>query len=446
MSDSLKVLLVDDDPTLRLALCDSFEIAGIEVDTASDAAAALGMLSDLHGAVITDLRMPGMDGLQLRSELRARDPHLPVILMTGHGDITMAVNALKDGAFDFLAKPFATDHLIASARRALETRALFVENQRLRARAEGFSSLKLLGETPVMVRLRQTISQLAAVEVDVLIEGEIGTGKRKAAQYLHRLGPRRSRAFVAIDCAALPGAIAEETLFGSRTQRGALAEADRGVLYLNEIDSLPPALQGRLLSVMETGELAAHGSGPAQSLNLRVIAACRGDLARAVAEGRFRADLYYKLETVRLRLPPLRERRADVDLLFSVFLRDAAEHLHLPIPQVDAATAARLATDDWPGNVNELENFATRLVLGLGEAASQEPDLPLAEQMDRFEAGVLRRNLDRLGGDVTEVARLLGMPRRSLYARLQRHGIEASAFRGREGQAGRHPGQGAKGS
>lgn len=430
MTETLKVLLVDDDPALRIALCDSFEIAGIGIDAATDAGAALALLSDQHGAVITDLRMPGIDGLQLLAALRARDPQLPVILMTGHGDIAMAVNALKDGAFDFLAKPFATDHLIASARRALETRALYVENQRLRARADGLSSLKLLGETPVMVRLRETIRQLAAVEVDVLIEGEIGTGKKKAAQHLHRLGPRRNRPFVAIDCAALPPAIAEETLFGSRTQRGALAEADRGVLYLNEIDSLPPALQGRLLSVMDTGELAAHGTGPSQSLNLRVIAACRSDLARAVAEGRFRADLYYKIETVRLRLPPLRERRADVDLLFSVFLRDAAEHLRLPIPQIDAATAARLAADDWPGNVSELENFATRLVLGLGEAPVQT-DLPLADQMAQFEAGVLRRNLERLGGDVTEVARHLGMPRRSLYARMQRHGIEASAYRSR---------------
>lgn len=432
-TEPLRVMLVDDDVVFRTALADAFEIAGLAVETHGDGQAALAHISaDFPGIVVTDIRMPRIDGNGVLDALLARDPELPVILMTGHGDIGMAVAALKKGAVDFIAKPFAADHLVSSVRRALEMRRLVLENRRLRrAAAEAEQDYPLLGETPVMVRLRDTIRQLASVDVDVLIEGETGTGKELVARLLHRWSARHSRGLVAIDCAALPDAIADEVLFGNRIQRGRIAEADRGTLFLDEIDSMSATLQGKLLRVVEERELPSL-SGEPRAVNLRVVAAAKGDLDRAVAEGRFRADLLYRLETVRLRIPPLRERRKDIGLLFAYFLDEAAAQFGQPRPAIDATIEARLNSDDWVGNVRELRNYAKQVVLGL----SAEPEdlsgtLPLCDQMDRFEEGVIRAMLERCNGDVGLAAERLQLPRRSLYARLQRHSIDASSFRKR---------------
>jgi two-component system C4-dicarboxylate transport response regulator DctD len=424
-------MLVDDDMAFRTALADSFEIAGLDIETFGDGQSALANLSaDFPGIVVTDIRMPKIDGHAVMEALLARDPELPVILMTGHGDIGMAVAALKKGVFDFIAKPFAADHMISSVRRALEMRRLVLENRRLRkAAAEAEQDFPLFGETPVMVRLRETIRQLASVDVDVLIEGETGTGKELVARLLHRWSSRHARGFVAIDCAALPDAIADDVLFGNRIQRGRIADADRGTLFLDEIDSMSSSLQGKLLRVVEERELPST-TGEPRAVNLRIIAAAKGDLEDAVKAGRFRSDLLYRLETVRLRVPPLRERRKDIGLLFSYFLDEAAAQFGQPRPTIDAAVETRLNSDDWPGNVRELRNFAKQVVLGLGSSPAKEANqLPLAEQMDQFEAKVLRETLERLNGDVGEAAKILQLPRRSLYARLQRLGIDASSFR-----------------
>jgi len=424
-------MLVDDDMAFRTALADSFEIAGLDIETFGDGQSALANLSaDFPGIVVTDIRMPKIDGHAVMEALLARDPELPVILMTGHGDIGMAVAALKKGAFDFIAKPFAADHMISSVRRALEMRRLVLENRRLRkAAAEAEQDFPLFGETPVMVRLRETIRQLASVDVDVLIEGETGTGKELVARLLHRWSSRHARGFVAIDCAALPDAIADDVLFGNRIQRGRIADADRGTLFLDEIDSMSSSLQGKLLRVVEERELPST-TGEPRAVNLRIIAAAKGDLEDAVKAGRFRSDLLYRLETVRLRVPPLRERRKDIGLLFSYFLDEAAAQFGQPRPTIDAAVETRLNSDDWPGNVRELRNFAKQVVLGLGSSPTKEANqLPLAEQMDQFEAKVLRETLERLNGDVGEAAKILQLPRRSLYARLQKLGIDASSFR-----------------
>jgi two-component system C4-dicarboxylate transport response regulator DctD len=407
-------MLVDDDMAFRTALADSFEIAGLDIETYGDGQSALANLSaDFPGIVVTDIRMPKIDGHAVMEALLARDPELPVILMTGHGDIGMAVAALKKGAFDFIAKPFAADHMISSVRRALEMRRLVLENRRLRkAAAEAEQDFPLFGETPVMVRLRETIRQLASVDVDVLIEGETGTGKELVARLLHRWSSRHARGFVAIDCAALPDAIADDVLFGNRIQRGRIADADRGTLFLDEIDSMSSSLQGKLLRVVEERELPST-TGEPRAVNLRIIAAAKGDLEDAVKA-----------------VPPLRERRKDIGLLFSYFLDEAAAQFGQPRPTINAAVETRLNSDDWPGNVRELRNFAKQVVLGLGSSPAKEANqLPLAEQMDQFEAKVLRETLERLNGDVGEAAKILQLPRRSLYARLQRLGIDASSFR-----------------
>jgi len=236
---------------------------------------------------------------------------------------------------------------------------------------------------------------------------------------------------VAVDCAALPDAIADEALFGNRLQRGRIADADRGTLFLDEIDSMSSALQGKLLRVVEERELPSV-SGEPRAVDLRIIAAAKDHLAGAVANGRFRSDLLYRLETVRLRIPPLRERRADVGLLFAYFIGEAAKQFGRPRPVINAAIEARLISDNWTGNVRELRNFATQTVLGLGLANDDDGDrLSLSEQMDRFEIGIIQAALNRAQGDVGQAAEALKLPRRSLYARLQRHGIDGAAFRSR---------------
>lgn len=432
-TEALRVMIVDDDATFRVALADSFAIAGLDVEIHGDGHSALANLqADFSGVLVTDIRMPRVDGHGVLDAVLARDPELPVILMTGHGDIATAVTALKRGAFDFIAKPFATDHMIASVRRALEMRRLVLENRRLRlAAAEAEDGLPLLGETPVMIRLRETIRELASVNVDVLIEGETGTGKELVARLLHRWSMRNARNFVAVDCAALPDAVADEILFGNRLQRGRISEADRGTLFLDEIDSMSPALQGKLLRVVEEREVPS-ASGEPRVIDLRIVAAAKDHLAGAVANGRFRSDLLYRLQTVRLRIPPLRERRADVSLLFAYFLGEAARQFGRPRPLINAAIKARLMSDSWTGNVRELRSFATQIVLGVGLADEYEGDqLSLSEQMDRFEIGIIQATLNSTQGDVGEAAEALKLPRRSLYARLQRYGIDGASFRGR---------------
>ncbi|MFK0161167.1 sigma-54-dependent transcriptional regulator [Rhizobium sp. NPDC090279] len=426
-----KVLLVEDDGPFNAALSDSFAIAGFDVETHGDGQSALASLATaLPGVIVSDIRLPRIDGHDLLEAVLARDPDLPVILMTGHGDIAMAVGALKQGAYDFIAKPFATDHLIASVRRALETRRLVLENRRLRqAAAEAEDASPLLGQTAVMARLRETIRQVASADVDVLVEGETGTGKELVARLIHRWSRRRARGFVAVDCAALPDAIADETLFGNRVRRGRIAEADRGTLFFDEIDSMSPMLQGRLLRVVEERELPS-ATGEPVPVDLRIVAATKSDLHGAVVKGRFRADLLYRLETVRIRIPPLRERRADIGLLFSAFLDEAARSHGVPRPHIDAAMEARFLTDDWPGNVRELRNYATQAALGLASARNAPLlELGLSDQMDQFEVNILKATLERFEGDIGEVAQALKLPRRSLYARLQRHGINPSTYR-----------------
>ncbi|WP_374293704.1 sigma-54-dependent transcriptional regulator [Sphingomonas sp.] len=433
---AMRVLLVDDDTTLRGALAQSFELAGIEVEPHADPLGALATIdADFAGMVVTDIRMPGMDGTELFRRIAAIDTDIPVILMTGHGDVPMAVAALKQGAFDFIAKPFAADHLIASAQRALEMRRLVLENRRLRLAAEeAQGAYPLIGETPVMMRLRDMVRQVAQADVDVLIEGETGTGKELIALLLHRWSARRTRPFVAVDCAALPETIAEGELFGQAHGRtpGRIIAANRGTLFLDEVDSMALALQGRMLRVVEEREVRAIGAEERQMLDLRIVAAAKSDLASAVAEGRFRADLLYRLDAVRLRVPPLRERRADVPLLFAHFLREAAERFGREVPMIDADVEARLLSHDWPGNVREVRNYAGRVALGLpgeGNVAGGDGSLSLPERVERFEGATIRAALEEGGGDVRAALVTLGIPRKTFYDKIQRHGIDLNAYR-----------------
>ena len=436
-----KILLVDDDDALRGAVTQGLELRGFEVAAFDNAPAALKTLTrDFDGAVVTDVRMPGMDGLALFERIQAVDPDIPVLLITGHGDVAMAVAALQDGVYDFVSKPFPMERLTAALARALEKRSLVLDNRRLEAAAQAGGGSPLLGDTPVMQRLRATIAQLAEAEVDVLIQGETGAGKGLVAHALHRGGVRRSRPMVTVNCAALPEAVFETELFGAaggsaRPSTGRIERADRGVLFLDEIEGLSPSMQAKLLRVVEEREIWPVGAAEPRHLDLRIIAASKIDLAEAVRDGAFRADLYYRLNVVTLVVPPLRERREDVPALFGHFLAEAAARLRRPAPRLTATIRDHLLGHDWPGNVRELAHYAERVALGLPSAlvgedgATPAATESLADRTGRYEAMVIRETLAACGGDARTAMALLQTPRKTFYDKLRRHGIEIDRYR-----------------
>ncbi|KSB91887.1 Fis family transcriptional regulator [Caulobacter vibrioides] len=436
-----KILLVDDDDALRGAVAQGLELRGFEVAAFDNAPAALKALSrDFDGAVVSDVRMPGMDGLALFERIQAVDPNIPVLLITGHGDVAMAVAALQDGVYDFVSKPFPMERLTAALARAVEKRGLVLDNRRLEAAAQAGGGSLLLGDTPVMQRLRATIAQLAEAEVDVLIQGETGAGKGLVAQALHRGGARKGRPMVTVNCAALPEAVFETELFGAaggaaRPSTGRIERADRGVLFLDEIEGLSPTMQAKLLRVVEEREIWPVGAAEPRHLDLRIIAASKVDLAEAVRDGAFRADLYYRLNVVTLVVPPLRERREDVPTLFGHFLAEAAARLRRPAPRLTATIRDHLLGHDWPGNVRELAHYAERVALGLPSAVvaedggAQGSAESLADRTGRYEAMVIRETLAACGGDARTAMTLLQTPRKTFYDKLRRHGIEIDRYR-----------------
>jgi two-component system C4-dicarboxylate transport response regulator DctD len=436
------VILVEDDMALREATVQTLELADLTVLSFSRAEPALAELGrGMAGAVVTDVRMPGLDGFGMLARARDIDPDVPVILVTGHGDVPMAVAALKQGAFDFLTKPFAADHLVAATRRALERRALVLENRRLRAAAaESEIESPLIGVSPQVTRLRRSIDRLAAVDVDVLIEGETGTGKDLVALLLHRRSRRSARPYVVIECAALPGELTEAELFGhmpdsvphTRASRvGRIAAVAGGTLLLDGINALSLEMQSRLLRVIEERELMPIGATRPETLSLRVVATSTADLEGAVRTGVFRADLYHRIAQTRLKLPALRERPEDVPLLFAHFLADAAATLRLAAPVPNEAQRRYLFAHGWPGNVRELRNYAFGTVLGEREdgGATHGVTRSLRERVSTFETQAIVEALVRARGRVTTVCELLGIPRKTLYEKMDRHGIDPSLYR-----------------
>lgn len=445
MSETGRVLLVDDDRDLLKATRQTLELAGLTVMTAGSALDALGQLDrDFAGVVVSDIRMPQVDGLELFARIRALDADLPVILMTGHGDIPMAVKAIQDGAYDFLPKPFAGDRLVQSVRRALEKRRLILENRSLRQAAEEAQGAGLMiGQTPVMERLRTTIRQIADTDVDVLMLGETGSGKEVVATLLHRWSRRARGHFVALNCGALPEQVIESELFGheagaftgaQKKRIGRIEHASGGTLFLDEIESMPPATQIHMLRVLEMREVTPLGTNEVRPVDLRVVAAAKVDLGDPHARGAFREDLYYRLNVVTLVIPPLRERRDDIPLLYRTFADRAARRFGREVPPLSDAVRRHLDSHDWPGNVRELAHFAERTVLGLGPGQARETDpdpVPpgsLPERLEKAEADIIRATLKETGGDVRRTIEALGIPRKTFYDKLQRHRIVRTAF------------------
>ncbi|MBB3609228.1 sigma-54 dependent transcriptional regulator [Rhizobium sp. BK602] len=451
MSDASPVLLIDDDKELLKATKQTLELAGFAVSAFSTPLDALAALEPgFAGVIVSDIRMPQMDGQQLFDRVKERDADLPVILVTGHGDIPMAVKAIQDGAYDFIAKPFATDRLVQSVRRAAEKRRLVLENRSLRIAAEqAQGDLPLIGQTPAMERLRHTLRQIADTDVDVLVTGETGSGKEVVAGLLHRWSRRAKGNFVALNCGALPETVIESELFGhepgaftgaQKKRVGRIEHASAGTLFLDEIESMPPAIQVQMLRVLEMREVTPLGTNEVRPVDLRVVAAAKVDLGDPQQRGDFREDLYYRLNVVTISIPPLRERRDDIPLLFGYFAERAASRFRRDVPTMSAAVRRHLLQHSWPGNVRELSHFAERFVLGLETAVTQAPSeppasdttLPLPARVERYEADLIRETLAQNAGDVRRTIEALGIPRKTFYDKLQRHGIVRSEFAGFE--------------
>lgn len=435
------VIVVDDEASIRHAVEQWLSLSGFEVQVFSCAEECLSHLPvHFAGVIVSDVRMPGMGGLALLSRLQQLDSDLPVILLTGHGDVPMAVEAMREGAYDFLEKPFSPEALLTGLRRALEKRQLVLENRRLHEQADLRDQLdgRLLGVSRGVQTLRRQVLDLASLPVNVLIRGETGSGKELVARCLHDFGPRADKPFVALNCAAIPEQLFEAELFGHESgaftgaqgkRIGKLEYAHGGTLFLDEIESMPLAQQAKLLRVLQEQKLERLGSNQSIHVDLRVIAATKPDLLDEARAGRFREDLAYRLTVAELRLQPLRERREDIALLYTFFSRSAADRLGRRAQPLNGLQLAKLLSHDWPGNVRELANAAERQVLGLDEPAPDiAPGQSLAAQQEAFEAQCLRGALARHKGDIKAVMAELQLPRRTLNEKMQRHGLVREAF------------------
>lgn len=447
-----QVVLIDDEKDLRQSYSQALELAGYSVRAFAGVEGALDLVGyAFGGVVVSDIRMPGMDGMTFLNHARSIDPDLPVILVTGHADTALAVSAMREGAYDFIEKPCHPRQLAEVVGRALDRRRLVLENRRLRKLADGRRDdleARLQGRTAAMVDLRYRIRALADADADVLVIGETGTGKEVAARALHDIGSRSGRPFVVVDCAALPMSLAESELFGHeagavpgavRARFGKFEQAHGGTVLLDDFAQLPSDLQARLARVVQDRTVTRIGSDVPIALDIRFVATARTDPAAEVATGRLRADLLYRLNVVTLRLPPLSERREDVQILFLQLVAETAARLGREVPPVPAAVLQDIADRPWPGNVRELRNAADRYVLGLGllpasEAGTAPLSRRLADRVAEYERSLIAGALATSNGGLKAVYEGLGISRKTLYEKMQKFGLERKGFGEEDGE------------
>ncbi|MBC2669674.1 sigma-54-dependent transcriptional regulator [Novosphingobium piscinae] len=425
-----RVALVEDDEDLRRSTAQFLRLGGCDVVAFGSPADALAALDDAwDGVVVADVRMPGMTGIELFRRLREKDAELPVILITGHGDVAMAVDMLKAGAWDFLTKPFAPEALLAAVERAQRARTLVLDNRRLKAEALSDYSSVLIGNSASISRLRAMIPALADSDLDILIEGETGTGKELFARLLHRAGKRRRYRCLSVSCASLPDAL-EDELFGPGGPSSMLA-ANRGTLILDDLDLASARLQGRLVQATEERVLRPAGSKDPIPLDLRIVATA--GTTQGPAQAGILPALLYRIAAVRLFMPPLRERREDIPMLFAHHVGLITARLRQPIPPMTAAVRDYLHDHDWPGNVRELVHYAERFVLGLietGPPAAVEAVRPsLTARLETYERQAIVEAVLAADGEVGKAIASLGLPRKTFYYRVNKLGIDLAALR-----------------
>jgi len=446
------ILLVDDDPDLLKLISLRLTSAGYRVRTAESGETALAAIAvQRPRAVVTDLRMPGIDGLQLFDAIHRQHPAMPVLILTAHGTIPDAVAATQRGVFGFLTKPFDSQELLQKVAAALKAAG---DDAGPDSAGSGEWRSGIITRSPVMEDLLRQAKLVADSDASVLIYGDSGTGKELLARAIHRASRRRDRPFVAVNCGAIPGELLESELFGHargaftwavQAHKGLFQAADGGTLLLDEIGDMPLALQIKLLRVLQEGEVRPVGSTQAIPVDVRMISATHRDLDEQKGTGQFREDLYYRLNVVSLRLPPLAERREDIPLLASHFLRKLAERYHKPAPTLAPDAMALLVAAPWPGNVRQLLNLleqalalATTLMIPatLVQNALKEDAaalVPFEEARKAFERDYLVRLLKITGGNVTQAAQLAKRNRTEFYKLLQRHKLEPSMFKEAKG-------------
>lgn len=440
------VFFIDDEHHIRVAVQQTLELEDYQVSSFASAKEVLAQLGDdWPGVIVSDINMPGIDGIELLKRVRGIDPDLPVILVTGHGDISMAVSAIRDGAYDFIEKPFSSDLLVDVVKRALEKRNLTLENRNLRREVEAQSAPgpRILGNTQSVRNLRRIIHQVLDAPTDILLNGETGTGKELVARYLHEHSNRREKNFVAINCGAVPENLIESELFGheagaftgaEKSRVGKFEYANGGTLFLDEIESMPMAVQVKLLRVIEERMVERLGSNNLIPLDIRIIAATKVDLKELSDQGGFRSDLLYRLNIVTIDIPPLRDRIDDVPLLFEHFSLIASARYQQEIIPLGGERMHKLLQHDWPGNVRELRNLAERYVL-LGDEANLAPGeqsqtdeiqsrRTLFERVDLYERTLIQDALIQNKGSIKETMVVLGMARKTLYDKMKKHDLD----------------------
>jgi DNA-binding NtrC family response regulator len=451
-----RILFIDDDVAGREVALFNLRRAGYEVTPAADGSEGLKtFFPALFDLVITDLKMPGISGMDVLRKVREQAPDIPVLVITAFGNVETAVTAMKEGAYDFIGKPFHRDQLLLAVEKALDRRRLATEVRGLRIRASGVAR-EVVSSSPSMARLLETADRVAATEATVLITGESGTGKEVVARRIHVLSPRAERPFVAVNCAAIPGELLESELFGHargaftgavRDRSGRFRQAEGGTLFLDEVAEIPHALQGKLLRALQERVVDAVGADAPVPVDVRILAATNRDLSAAIREGAFREDLYYRLNVVELRVPPLRERPEDVPPLVRHFVSELAAGREISVP---TEVMDELVRRPWPGNVRELKNACERMVILCRGAEASVDDLPprslvpgatrgddagiewppLPEEglsLIDVEKRVIERALRRKGGNITQTAAFLRIPRHVLVYRLEKYGIRRDA-------------------
>lgn len=443
------ILIVDDEEKIGRLLAAELGDEGHSVTRTTSPAEALDTVRKKKPDVlITDLRMDGMDGISLLKESRAASPGTDVIVMTAYASVETAIAALREGAYDYLTKPFQTEELIMRVSRLEERRRLQTENRALRSYLSENLSEKLVGDSPAMKRIKEIIQGLSKSDAAVLIMGESGTGKELVAKAVHKTSSRADGPFIALNCAAIPESLLESELFGYekgaftgavRRKIGHFHLADNGTLFLDEIGDLPLSLQAKLLRVLETHVITPLGSEKQTKINIRLISATNRPLELAIQDGSFREDLFYRLNVFPIALPPLRERREDVAGIARHFLIGWGR----PTQDLSAEAVAKLTRYDWPGNIRELRNVLERSTIIRPAGAISADDILLTDvvrgwtgrateadpihntlDLNELEQRAIKKALEVAAGNKSEAARLLGITRRALYGRLERYGID----------------------
>ncbi len=443
MAKAMKIAIIDDEQDMRQSISQWLALSGYDTETFASAEDALKKLGpDYPGIVISDIKMPGMDGMQFLKKLMGQDSALPVIMITGHGDVPMAVEAMRVGAFDFLEKPFNPDRMSELAKKAAHARRLVLDNRTLRRELSDGGQLmkKLIGVSPVMERLREDILDLGQADGHVLIDGETGTGKTLVAHALHAVGPRAGKKFVLVSCSALEEDALSKRLFGPMmpedSRLPAVEEARGGTLVLEDVETLPDAVQGKLLSFVN-----AEGTPP----ETRIIAISNLQEQGKTCEDALRPDLFYRLAALRITVPPLRQRGEDILTLFTRLSEQFADEYGCDAPNVSAQEAAQLLQAPWPGNVRQLINVAERAVLqsrrGQGSITSllmsdhedMQPVMttegkPLKEYVEAFERMLIDNTMRRHKGSISNVMDELCLPRRTLNEKMAKYGLHRSDY------------------